>query len=147
MTVEKNKSQNIHVGCGVAVDMVLKSALVRRTLDNVTCVIIGFDNFENSFEDKALPTQKNLLENGNTIKNSLDSLKKQTLIKNSLNQIKGKNLIIESNNSKYLSEDKRVSEYSSNLKKTNITNRVFNEGYYPSSTKHSKLREFNFNLK
>jgi hypothetical protein len=46
MTIEDGcKSKNIHEQCGMAVDMVIKSALSRKSVDNVTCLIIAFENF------------------------------------------------------------------------------------------------------
>ncbi len=45
------KAKNIHSQSGLAVDMVLKSSLCRRTLDNVTCVLICFDNFEKIYNN------------------------------------------------------------------------------------------------
>ncbi len=51
MTVKDNtKSKNIHIQSGIAVDMIIKTSLVRRTLDNVTCVMITFSNFEKNFQ-------------------------------------------------------------------------------------------------
>ena len=37
---------NIHDQCSCAVDMIMKSALMRKTLDNITVVLICFKNFE-----------------------------------------------------------------------------------------------------
>ena len=47
MTTKEAKTKNIHQQCGIAVDMVMKTSLVRRSLDNVTVVVIAFSNFEN----------------------------------------------------------------------------------------------------
>lgn len=44
------KSKNVHIQSGLGVDMVIKSSLVRKTLDNVTCVVISFSNFEKLFK-------------------------------------------------------------------------------------------------
>jgi hypothetical protein len=33
--------------CGKAVDAVLKTSALRKTCDNITAVLIAFDNFEN----------------------------------------------------------------------------------------------------
>lgn len=46
------RCKNIHIQCGLAVDMVIKSALVRRTLDNVTLVMIAFSHFETFFSQE-----------------------------------------------------------------------------------------------
>lgn len=45
-TKEKDPNRTIHSQCGIGVDMIIKSALARRTLDNVTCVIVAFGNFD-----------------------------------------------------------------------------------------------------
>lgn len=51
MTVKDNtKTKNVHIQSGIAVDMIIKTSLVRRTLDNVTCVMITFSNFEKIFQ-------------------------------------------------------------------------------------------------
>ena len=42
-------AKNLHLQCGMAIDLIIKTSLVRRTLDNVTVVLIGFQNFENYF--------------------------------------------------------------------------------------------------
>jgi hypothetical protein len=47
MTVnEEQKAKNLHQQCNTAVDMIIKTALVRKSLDNVTCILIAFENFE-----------------------------------------------------------------------------------------------------
>jgi len=46
---KKYLEKNIHSQCGKAVDMVIKSSLVRKSLDNVTCLMIAFNNFENCY--------------------------------------------------------------------------------------------------
>jgi hypothetical protein len=50
---ETIREKNIHLQCGVAVDLVLKSSLLRRSLDNVTCVLIVFENFEKCYNNNA----------------------------------------------------------------------------------------------
>lgn len=40
-----NKNQ-IHAQCALGVEYVIKNALLRKTLDNVTTVMIGFEGFE-----------------------------------------------------------------------------------------------------
>ena len=51
-TAEGIKAKNIHLQCGLAVDMIIKSSLVRRTFDNVTVVLVAFKNFETIFEEE-----------------------------------------------------------------------------------------------
>lgn len=42
----KMKEINLNIHCAAGVDMIMKSALVRRTLDNITCLIVAFENME-----------------------------------------------------------------------------------------------------
>jgi hypothetical protein len=44
-TTNNTKAKDIHSQCGLAIDMIMKTSLIRKTLDNVTCVIISFENF------------------------------------------------------------------------------------------------------
>jgi hypothetical protein len=37
----------VHKQCGKAVDAVLKTSALRKSCDNITAVLIAFDNFEN----------------------------------------------------------------------------------------------------
>lgn len=47
-------ANNIHKQTGMAVEYILKNSLLRRTLDNVTVVMISFKNFKRAVfgEDK-----------------------------------------------------------------------------------------------
>lgn len=45
-TLHCEKTDTIHSQCAIAVDSIIKNALYRRSLDNVTSVIIGFSNFK-----------------------------------------------------------------------------------------------------
>jgi len=36
-----------HKNCGHCVDGILRTAALRRTVDNVTCVVVAFDGFQN----------------------------------------------------------------------------------------------------
>ena len=51
-TKESVKSKNVHMQSGIAVDMIIKTSLVRRTLDNVTCVMVTFSNLEKIFKSE-----------------------------------------------------------------------------------------------
>jgi protein phosphatase 2C family protein 2/3 len=52
LTFEKmNKDSNIHNHAGIAIDMIMKTALSRRALDNITSVFIGFDSWEKRIND------------------------------------------------------------------------------------------------
>jgi serine/threonine protein phosphatase PrpC len=58
-TREGYKTKNIHTQCAQGVDMILKSSLQRKTLDNITCVVIAFENFEKIFNPEVTVTQRN----------------------------------------------------------------------------------------
>lgn len=46
MSVRDVKSANVHQQSGLGVEYILKNSLLRRTLDNVTVVVVAFENFE-----------------------------------------------------------------------------------------------------
>ena len=43
-----NLASNVHKQSGMAVEYILKNSLLRRTLDNVTVVMISFSNFKHA---------------------------------------------------------------------------------------------------
>ena len=45
-SVGDRKASNVHQQSGLAVEYIIKNSLVRRTLDNVTVVMIAFSNFK-----------------------------------------------------------------------------------------------------
>lgn len=45
----KQKEVDLNSQGGLAVDMVMKTAMLRKSIDNVTCVFIGLKGFENNF--------------------------------------------------------------------------------------------------
>lgn len=45
-TAAQEKGSNVHQQCAFAVDSIMKNALLRRSLDNVTAVMIAFENFK-----------------------------------------------------------------------------------------------------
>ena len=45
-SVRDVKSANIHQQAGLGVEYIIKNALLRRTLDNVTVVVVSFENFQ-----------------------------------------------------------------------------------------------------
>ena len=44
----KGRVKDVHKMCGVGVEYILKNSLLRRSLDNVTVVLIGFNNFKHA---------------------------------------------------------------------------------------------------
>lgn len=43
------RARNIHHQSALMVDMIMKSCMMRNGLDNLTCVILTFSNFEKTF--------------------------------------------------------------------------------------------------
>ena len=43
---------NVHEQCLVGVDMIMKSSLMRKTLDNITVVLVAFKNFEEEINQR-----------------------------------------------------------------------------------------------
>lgn len=47
MEIARNESDlDVHKQTGVAVDLIMKTCLFRKSLDNITCVIVAFKGFE-----------------------------------------------------------------------------------------------------
>lgn len=94
MTTRDAKMKNVHQQCGVAVDMVMKTSLVRRSLDNVTVLLIAFSNFERGFISKenslARKTRDNNISNDFTIMNT-NSTQDEVTSKKLVNSIKPSN--------------------------------------------------------
>lgn len=57
-TKSSTRGKNIHIQCSLAVDMIMKTALARRTMDNVTCVMVAFKGFERIFTPIDVPLEK-----------------------------------------------------------------------------------------
>jgi len=74
MTTQENvKLDDVHQQCSLSNDFLIKSCLNRKCLDNITLVIVAFENFERIFNYPVLhtyedqPVSKKLLGNADTI--------------------------------------------------------------------------------
>ena len=47
----KGKEQSVHFMCGRSVDMIMKTALSRNSIDNITSVLIAFNGYENKLKN------------------------------------------------------------------------------------------------
>jgi len=67
-----------HQQCVICVDTILKTSLIRRTLDNVTCVMLSFFNLQNRisgpFDKSKYPNDKFNTNVGNDIKENYKSM-------------------------------------------------------------------------
>ena len=67
-STEQEKATNIHQQCGLAVEQILRESITRRTLDNITVVVIGFKNFKQSlFPRKPKADQENIQESQKSV--------------------------------------------------------------------------------
>jgi len=48
-TTNHSTARTVHELAGQAVDSILKSSIMKKTLDNITVVMIVFENFKNKF--------------------------------------------------------------------------------------------------
>ena len=70
-------SQSVHQQCGLAVESVLKNALYRQSLDNVTVVMIGFQNFKRKVFGKSKNSEREEQEQSAQVTSSQTEMKTQ----------------------------------------------------------------------
>lgn len=100
MTTQENvKLDDVHQQCSLSNDFIIKSCLNRKCLDNITLVMVSFENFERIFNYPVLhtyedqPVSRKLLENADTINTN-------RLIKNNTSTIESGSNIANSNSLK-----------------------------------------------
>jgi protein phosphatase 2C family protein 2/3 len=64
-STELEKASSIHQQCGLAVENILRDAIHRRTLDNITVVIIGFKNFKQKLFPRSNSSSQSQVNNEN----------------------------------------------------------------------------------
>ena len=52
---DEGKFKNIHEFCGLAVENIMKLAFHKKTLDNITVVIVALEGLEKYFAHKNIP--------------------------------------------------------------------------------------------
>jgi protein phosphatase PTC2/3 len=57
-TVRQQANPDIHETLGLGVECIMKNALHRRSLDNVTVVIIAFEGFKRTIEEMRTPSSR-----------------------------------------------------------------------------------------
>ena len=80
------ENANIHEKCGLIVDFIIKSSMVRKSFDNVTCLMIALKDFSpnKKNENKLNPIStedylKNIYRLNNTVNNQINSEIKKSL--------------------------------------------------------------------
>ena len=147
------KGTNVHSHSGIAVDMVLKSSLCRKTLDNVTCVLICFENFERTFnrhektkfntltgnlENSKIPKIVNIEENEK--KNNFEKILSPKI--NSTKSLDKK--IISTSNS--IENIKDSSSYINKVKTTNFDT-ISNNSFYKTESKPLNYKKIDSTIK
>ena len=91
---------NIHEKCGLIVDFIIKSSMVRKSFDNVTCLMIAFNDFTSKEKDEkklnSISTEeylKNIYRLNNSVNNQVNqpNRKAHKIINNMDNQRKTDN--------------------------------------------------------
>jgi hypothetical protein len=107
-TRDSHKCQDIHYQCGISVDMIIKSSLMRKTLDNVTCVMIAFENFQNFLFPSKFEKQ-NILKRQNSQKFMINTYTKNDVYKKVEPEYKKNGFYIDMNTLKHREYAKKIS--------------------------------------
>ena len=105
---------NMNTTSGNIVDLILKASMIRKSLDNVTCLFISFKNFFENIENTIL--NKNKLDekinkniDNKNIKDEILLRNKSNLQNEKINKIKNKIMLKEKNKSQNtLTEDNKI---------------------------------------
>ena len=50
------RQPSVHQQCGISIEMILKSSVARKTLDNITAVMVAFYNFKKLLQNQQYPS-------------------------------------------------------------------------------------------
>ncbi|CDW84010.1 protein phosphatase 2c containing protein [Stylonychia lemnae] len=81
-SVRDVKSQNVHQQAGLGVEYIIKNALLRRTLDNVTVVVVAFENFQRIAFGSTFTDEKDIQSAGNITDYNIGSKKRNPQMNN-----------------------------------------------------------------
>jgi len=120
---------NMHTTSGNIVDFILKASMIRKSFDNVTCLIISFKNFfENILEEEQ---NKEKIKLNLNISNPQVKISKEILLRNksnieniNLNKIENELLYEEKINNKNINLKSQRDEDDSSIKKNNKINNI-----------------------
>lgn len=121
---DENRPKDLHSQCALGVDMIMKSSLVRRTLDNVTVLLIAFQNFENTINNY---NSSRIRSNDNFSPKS--SFYLYNVIENKEGNIVQSNIITGTNSttsSNHVGDEKK---FNSNISNENFNSRGSENGY------------------
>ncbi len=62
----------MHQQCGISIEMILKSSVARKTLDNITAVMVSFYNFKKVLQNHQYPLDSEFDINSPQVPNPID---------------------------------------------------------------------------
>jgi hypothetical protein len=137
-------TKDIHTQTGLSVDMILKSSLKRKSMDNITCVMLTFEGFERKFQmykEKLLDkSQKISLVSSQKLENQIkevikEDIKSKLIIANGMTK---KTLSINKNMTSSISSTQSMKESNSQTNINNNSNSNSNKLNESTKASHSK---------
>ena len=156
---------NIHEKCGIIVDFIMKASMVRKSFDNVTCLMIALNDFikkeksDMSINININKNEKSNIKNHTSIKskksNQLINKSKKELIKNKEAKISDNNIFNHKNVMNDINKENNkffiINRAKENIKLNNYINSKDSKSIsenYPKTYRnnHSKLKNnYNYN--
>jgi hypothetical protein len=133
--------ENIHTYSIMGVDLIMKSSLVRKTLDNITVLLITFENFDNYLNKKRREFDIIKYENLN-IKTEVSQSNKKRLdsLGNDNNIISSSSKILETENHHSINVDRLLNLSSRNsMDKEDKKNFQLNKNKYKNTLSNLKI--------
>ena len=139
---------NIHEKCGLIVDFIIKSSMVRKSFDNVTCLMIALNDFTKTEKNKkilnSISTEeylKNIYRLNNSVNNEVNpkNKKENNIINNYDNRRKNE----KDNNAKVYNSGIISDPHNQNLNKINNNNNINNKEM-PKNLVKANLKLTNF---
>ena len=62
----------MHQQCGISIEMILKSSVARKTLDNITAVMVSFYNFKKLLQNQQYPLDSEFDINSQQVPEPID---------------------------------------------------------------------------
>ena len=131
------ENYNIHEKCGIIVDFIIKASMVRKSFDNVTCLMIALNDFINNEEN-----MNNIKTNSNFNSHVLSKPKKSTqliskrkddIVKPKESKISDNHLMKSNPIINDINKDLPITSIQDNIKLTNLintkNNRLNNDNY------------------
>ena len=132
---------NIHEKCGLIVDFIIKSSMVRKSFDNVTCLMIAMKDFvpneKNENKLNSISTEeylKNIYRLNNSVNNQINSQIKKSI--NNVNNVREKTEVIK-HKEQNISENNNNNVYKSTII-PDMNNKIMNKNNNHIAKENSK---------